>query len=296
MSFTYPTAFVAQYGRNVQILSQQKGSLLRSCVYEEPITGDRAYIDQVGAVEAQEVSSRHADTPLISTPHSRRRIAPTPAVYADLIDRADKARSLNEFSSPYAMAGAMALGRRFDRLIIKCAFATAYTGVDGTTTVAFPAGNVVAVNSWAYGVGSGNIGLTISKLIEAKIILDSADVDPDEEKYFACHSKQIGNLLATTEATNSDYASVKALVEGKIDTFMGFRFKRTNLVETDSNAYRRCIAWNKSGIGLGIAEEIFTSIDELPTKNFSTQVYLRQDAGASRLEEAKVVEVKCSEA
>ena len=75
MSSFITTAFVQQYSNNVQMLSQQKGSLLRGAVDVETVVGKNAFFDQVGVATAQKRLTRHADTPQIDTPHARRRVS-----------------------------------------------------------------------------------------------------------------------------------------------------------------------------------------------------------------------------
>ena len=65
MSTQVTTAFVQQFGSNVDLLSQQMGSKLRSAVSEESVTGEKGFFDQVGSTAAQKRTSRHGDTPLI---------------------------------------------------------------------------------------------------------------------------------------------------------------------------------------------------------------------------------------
>lgn len=297
MSFEVTTAFVQQYKSNVTHLCQQKGSRLRDCVtIDTGIKGKQTFMDQIGTVSARKVTNRHGDSPLNSTPHARRRVALFDYDTGDLVDDVDKIRMLNDPTSSYAQAHAWAMGRGQDDEIIGSFFGTSYTGEDGSTAVTFPAGNVIAVNSHAYGSGTGNAGLTVSKLIEAKVKLLGSDVDPDEELYCAISPKQLGNLLATTEVTSADYANVKALVEGKVDTFMGFKFKQTNRLLTDASGYRRVPVWAKSGVGLAVGQDIKARIAERPDKRFSTYVYYCMSIGATRLEEEKVIEIKCLEA
>ena len=62
MSSQITTAFVNQFSSNVQLLSQQRGSLLRGSVSEESVTGEKAFFDQVGATAAVKRTSRHQDT------------------------------------------------------------------------------------------------------------------------------------------------------------------------------------------------------------------------------------------
>jgi hypothetical protein len=74
MSVQITTAFVNQFSSNIQMLSQQMGSLLRNAVDVETVNGEKAFFDQVGSAAAVLRTTRHADTPLIDTPHSRRMV------------------------------------------------------------------------------------------------------------------------------------------------------------------------------------------------------------------------------
>lgn len=300
MSFQVTNAFVQQYQDNMYMLSQQRGSRLRDAVMvQEGVVGESVLFDQFGSSEAQEITNRHGDSPLNSTPHDKRKASMRDFDWGDLVDKLDQAKTLNDPSNKYVMAGSAAMGRKIDDVIIGEVFGTAYTGKTGSTAVTFPSSQQVAVNSWAYGTGSGNAGLTISKLIEAKVILDgneTGDTSPEDDPfYFAASAKQLGNLLATTEVTNSNYNTVKALVQGEIDTFMGFKFIRTERLKTDGSAYRRCIAWRKSGIALAIGADVMAEIAPRADKRFSTYVYFCMSLAAARMEEKKVVEVKCLE-
>ena len=295
MSFEVTTAFVEQYKDNVTHLAQQKGSRFRGKVSEEDVTGKTAYAEQIGSVSARRVTSRHADSPLNPTPHARRRYTVFDYDTGDLIDELDKVKMLIDPTSDYAMAHANAMGRGMDDEIIDAFFADAYSGEDGSTVSSFDSNNVVAVDSWAYGTGSGNTGLTISKLIEAKTILDENEVDEDEPRYIGVTAKQVANLLETTEATSKDYNTVQALVEGKINAFMGFNFIRSQRLLADSNSYRRLPVWLPSGMRLGIGKDIVGRITERADKRFAMYAYFCMSIGATRLEESKVAEIKCAE-
>ena len=305
MSFSITDAFVQQFSGNVKFLAQQEQSRLRKTVIEDQITGESAYLEQMAPTAARKVIARHSDSPIMNTQHLRRRVAPYDYDWGDLIDQEDKVRLLIDPESAYAKNAAFALERAIDDELVGAYFATAYTGHAGSTSVTWPNGNsestpttpagtVVAVNSWAYGNGSGNAGLTVSKLIEASMALDAAEGDQDEERFIVIGAKQKGNLLSTTEATSSDYNEVKALVEGKINRFMGFTFIHSERLQLDSNSYTRVPAYRKSAMGLGVAKDIWSRIDERADKRFSWYVYAAMSVGATRLEEAKMVEIKCA--
>lgn len=292
MSFEVTTAFVQQYSTNVGLLLQQRGSKLRDAVTMGSYTGKAAKaVEQIGAVSAQARTSRHADTPLISTPHDARWVFPVDYEWADMIDDQDKLRMLIDPTSPYAVNGAYALGRAMDSDIISAALGTAKTGENGTTSTSFDSSNQQV------GVGSTPAGLTVAKLRETKKILLSNEVDVDMDPlYIAVTAKQLDDLLGTTEVTSSDYNTVKALVQGNVDTFMGFKFIHTELLGVDSSSYRRVIAWAKSGLHLGMWNDVNAKISERSDKSYATQVYVKGTFGATRTEEGKVVEILCNEA
>ena len=290
MSNQITTAFVQQYSSNVQMLSQQMGSVLRGAVDVESVVGKNAFFDQVGKTTAVLRTSRHSDTPQIDTPHSRRRVSLADYEWADLIDNADKVRLLIDPTSSYAKAAAAAMGRAMDDVVIAALGGTSYTGETGSTSVSLPSGQK------PYSASQSD-GLTITKLLEAKKILDLADVDPSLPRFFLCGPRQISNLLGTTQITSSDFNTVKALAQGQIDSFLGFKFIVSNRLPFDAtNADDRlCYAFTSDAIKLAVGQDVLARIDERADKSYSTQVYYAMSIGATRMEEEKVVEIACDE-
>ena len=286
MSVQITTAFVEQYKSNVFHLAQQKGSKLRDAVRTESIVGKSHFFERIGSTAAVKRTSRHADTPRVDTPHSRRKVTMDDYDWADLIDDSDKVRLLISPQSEYAKAGAYAMGRTMDDVIIAAATGNAFGGVSGGSSIPLPAGQKIA---------HGSTGLTIAKLISAKEKLDAANVDPDEARTIVCSAKQISDLLGTTQITSADFNSVKALVQGDIDTFMGFKFIRSERLGTDSNGNRQVLAFTNTSMGLALGKDIQTKISERADKNYSTQVYLCMTIGATRVEDEKVIEIACTE-
>ena len=283
MSSQITTAFVQQYSANVQLLSQQKGSLLRDKVRVESVVGKNAFFDQVGSVTAVQKTSRHSDTPQIDTPHARRRVSLSDYEFADLIDNQDKVRMLIDPTSTYAQAAAYAIGRAMDDVIISAALGTAFTGETGSTST-----------SNANTIAHGSAGLTIAKLRTAKQTLDLNSVDPSIPRYIIVGPKQITDLLGTTEVTSSDFNTVKALANGEINSFLGFNFIVSNRLSL-SGTTRSCIAYAQDGIALAVGKDVTARIDERSDKSYATQVYYCATFGATRMEEDKVVEVQATE-
>ncbi len=278
MSTQVTTAFVNQYSANVQMLSQQMGSLLRDAVDTETVNGDKAFFEQVGSAAAQARTTRHGDTPLMDTPHARRMVTLTDYEYADLIDDQDKLRLLIDPTSTYARAAAAAIGRAMDDAIITALGGTAKTGTTGSTSTALPSAQKIV---------HGSAGLTLAKMISAKKILDEADTDPSIPRYMVVSPEQIEDLLNLSTVTSADYNTVKALVQGDIDTFMGFKFIRSNRL-TDDGTSRLCYAWAQEGCKLAIGKEPTAKIDERSDKSYATQVYYCSSFGATRMQETSV--------
>ena len=89
--------------------------------------------------------------------------------------------------------------------------------------------------------------------------------------------------------------TVKALVQGEINTFMGFEFIVTNRLSVASNI-RSCFAWAEDGLALAVGKDIMARIDERSDKGYATQVYYCMSIGSTRMEEEKVVQIDCDEA
>ena len=277
MSSQITTAMVEQYKSNVLMLAQQKGSKLRGTVRSEMVTGKNAYFERIGAVDMVDATSRHDDTPQIDTPHSRRRVSLTTSRFADLIDNADKVRTLIDPTSPYAMNAAWAAGRKMDAVIVAALAGNAYAGVAGATTVALPSAQKVAAAS---------AGLTIAKLRSAREILLAADVDLEMGATCIINPAGLTDLLSATEITSSDYNTVKALVQGQVDTFLGFKF----VVSTQVTALK-AYCYAKNAAVLAVGSEPVVRISERADKNYSTQVFVEMDIGATRVEDEGVVEI-----
>lgn len=285
MSTQITTAFSQMFSANVQLLSQQRGSILRGGVDEESVTGEKAFFDQVGQAAAVKRTTRHGDTPMVETPHSRRMVTMDQYEWADLIDDADKVKMLIDPTSTYAQAAAAAMGRAMDDAIIEAATGVAKTGKTGATSTSLPSGNQIA---------SGSADMTIAKLISAKEILDKNSVDPSIPRHIAVSPDQISALLGSTQVTSSDFNTIKALVQGEVNSFLGFQFHVSNRLAKSGND-RTCFAWAQDGIKLAIGKDVTSRIDERADKSYSTQVYYCAAFGSTRMEEEKVVSIVCDE-
>jgi hypothetical protein len=317
MSVNVNTAFVQQYATNVGMLLQQQGSRLRGCVTPFSFTGKAAsMMEQFGQVNPVRNQSRHSDTPLISTPQDKRWIYPNDYDWADLIDQQDRLRMLIDPSGPYAQAGAWAMGRAIDDEILAGLYGSNNTGENGTTAT----GTLFAYNSNSQSVpattgASAATGLNVAKLRAAKKILLGSDLDVDNDQLFvAVTAKQHDDMLNEAQAISLDYNTRPVLVDGKITSFMGFNFVHTERIAGAAN-FNATIntglssadadgsyvtgsrwlvpCWAKSGMALGMWNDVSASVDRRPDKRNSWQVYVTGTFGGARIEEKRCVLINC---
>lgn len=296
---TVTTAFTEQYSANVYMLAQQKGSKLSNFVRNETISNARnAYYERLGLAEAQEMTTRHGDTPLNEIPHSRRRLTPADYNTATLIDNMDELKMLIDPQSPYANSQAMTLGRKKDDIIIASVYADVATGQSGQTSIAFKDdsrsmngdGTITTLGTLA--TPQTETGMTLQKMLDMAQLFNEEDVDVDIARYWCVTPKEISDMLDLEEVGSSDYNTIKTLVQGKVDTYMGFKWVWSNRLpgDTTDGSCSRTFAWAEDGIILGTAEGMTSRITERDDKNYSTQVYTEMSCGAIRLEGAKVHE------
>jgi hypothetical protein len=208
----------------------------------------------------------------------------------------------------YAAAGAAAMKRAMDDEILSAFFNSNKTGENGSIDTgllgAFGGGSqVVAVNTGS----SANTGLNIAKLRAAKRILLQAEVDIDNDPLFmAISAKQHDDLLNEAQAISLDYNSTPVLVNGRINSFMGFNFIPSERIP-GAGSFNAAINpgltvpagqnwvpfWAKSGVCLGKWDELRAKVGPRPDKNDAEQVSLRMTLGATRLEERRCGYIVC---
>lgn len=281
------TAFVQQFTDNLYLLAQQKGSRLRQFVREKPMQSKALYFDRLGQTSAVKKTQRHQETPVMNSPHSRRKVTIDDWIWADLVDTEDEIRMLIDPKSDYAMNAALALGRAVDSTLITAMGGNAYSvdADDAATAVALPAAQKVAV---------GAAGLTMAKVRTTKELFDTNEIDEDN-RVWVYSAQQLTNLLSDNTVTSADYNTVKALVKGEIDTWMGFKWVRTQLLPKDGSNIRYNYAFHQKGLGLMIGKDITVRMSDRPDLNHATQIHCSGTFGATRIEDACVVEVACQE-
>jgi hypothetical protein len=270
-------AFVEAFKSNVIHLSQQHPSRLRPTVDSMTVKAETANVERMGNKEAVEKVTRHTLTPILDVPHDRRKLTMQDFQWADLVDEEDQIKMLISPKSEYAKAAAWAMNRQYDRLIVSAATGNSVDG-DGAAVAFAPANSI----------GTAGGGLTLDLVLEAKEKLDANEVD-SASRYMVLNSSAMSDLLGTTEVASSDFNTIKALVRGEVNQWMGFSIIHTELV---AETTAQVLCYHKSAIRLGIGRDIVTRIDKRFDVSYADQVYAAFTAGATRVEEEKIIQIK----
>ena len=137
----------------------------------------------------------------------------------------------------------------------------------------------------------------------AKRLLMAAGVDLDTEQVFmAITASDHDALLNETQVVSLDFNTRPTLVDGRVTAFMGINFVPVEFTDTaayqdatvasmTSGSNRLLPVWVRSGMHLGMWNDVTTRVDERADKRYATQVYAKTTVGATRLEEKRVVQV-----
>lgn len=293
MADTQSNVYAQAYAANIMQLAQQKYTKLMSLVYMKPnVKGKTFFQDQIGKWSMQTKGGRNVQTPNNDPNLGRRRGTLVDFQDNRMLDRGDELRMISDPRSAYTIAAASALGRQIDTVIAQKALAVADTGETGSTTITLGTTSIAAHVNPA-GVVTGTPGtLTFARVRNVKRVLDLEDVEPDD-RFFVVSPHAMDQLLNTAQATSSDYAAVKALVRGEIDTWMGFKWITSNQLSS-SGTLTSCIAMNRYALCLAMADQPLVRTDERADLSYSWQVYYELNIGAVRLEEARIVQVDCT--
>lgn len=314
--------YATTYANNVYNMAQQQGSLLYGHVTHIDMKGEKRTIERAHATRAVRFEGRAGNTPDIQTKFSRRVLYAHQYHWGELLDWTEE-QGMNPIIDPtgsITMNGAYAMGRCLDEIIIRrglngIAYEVNETGGVATdeTPVALPASQKVAASYRDPGEsGSGNTGLTLAKLIKARSILGKSMIPmnmPGQEVVMAVCQSQLDDLLRENKVQSADYNTIRALVTGEIDTFMGFKFIKMDESllpmaqgsnsDSDSSTsgagIRCCFAWLKSNVVMAEPQAVSTVINTRPDKCNAWQVYSKLKAGSTRYEDGGVVKVMCAE-
>jgi len=175
---------------------------------------------------------------------------------------------------------ASAMGRRQDQLILDALAAS---------------GTSLTVSN---DIGASDSNMNIAKLREAKRLMDKNNVPPDN-RHIIIHANGLSNLLSESTVTSSDFNTVKALVQGELNTYMGFQFhvlgdRAEGGLAIDGSLDRVCFAFHRDSIGYAEGIGMRTEINYIAEKT-SWLVNEVFSAGAVTIDAEGIVSITCRE-
>lgn len=175
---------------------------------------------------------------------------------------------------------ASAMGRRQDQMILDALAAS---------------GTSLTVSN---DIGGTDTNMNVAKLREAKRLMDAASV-PMDNRHVILHANGLSSLLSETAVTSSDFNSVKALVQGEVNTFLGFQFhtigdRAEGGLAKDGSNDRVCFAYHRDAIGYGEGLGMRTEINYIAEKT-SWLVNEVFSAGAIAIDAEGIVDITCRE-
>lgn len=294
MSINLETFRILQFGTNVNLLLQQEGSKLRQAVTVGSYQGKQAeVVNQIGAVEAQKVTTRFAPMGRVDAVLDRRWVFPVDYDLPQLEDTFDKLKMIVDIKSAYVQNAVFAMGRAMDREIIAAFLGTAKTGESGSTSTSFTSGNEVDV-----AVGGTNSRLNVAKLRAVRELAMANHIDLEKDPlYCGLTAKDDSALLNEIEIISADYngGDRPVLKDGKLMRFLGINFIHCELLETAAAGTNEVNipVWAKSGMHLGMWEEVKPSITQRnDLQGEPWQVYVKGAFGATRVDEKKVFNIE----
>lgn len=279
MSVSLSNAFVTLFDAEVKQAYQGKAMLVGAVRQRKGVEGSTVRFPKVGKGVATPRISQSDVTPLnVGFSNVTCTLSDwNAAEYSDIFSQAKV--NFDERSELVQVLG-NAIGRRQDQLILD-----ALAAASGTGTV-------------SNDIGGSDTNMNVAKLREAKRLLDRANVPP-EGRHIILHASGLASLLSETAVTSSDFNTVKALVAGEINTFLGFTFhilgdRSEGGLAIDGSLDRTCFAFHKDAIGYaeGIAPR--TEINYIPEKT-SFLVNSVFSAGAVAIDAEGIVKITARE-
>lgn len=277
MSTSINNSFITQWNDEVKQAYQQKGSKLRSAVrVVTGVTGETYKFHKLGTASSG-TKTREAELTPVNPAHTVATATLADQYSPILLDELDVLKTNADMRREYVMASANALGRWTDTTINTALLAS---NTNGTTLTG---------------------GLTFEKITEALTLLNSVDADP-EDRFLIVGPAQIAQALALANLTSADYVTMRAVMNGSIDSALGFKWIMSNQLTLNNldaagNAQadtRHCFALHKMAVGLAIGQDLKTEINYVPMRD-ATLVNSKISLGAVVIEPTGVIEVGCEE-
>jgi len=280
MAVGISTAFVTLFDTEVKQAYQADAVLRNTVRLRTGVTATTHKFPKIGSGVAQ-IRVPQTDVTPLNVTYSQATVTLTDYIAAEYSDIFSQSHVNFDERQELVQVVAKAIGRRSDQMIID-ALAASSTSLTVATSI-----------------GGAGTNLNMAKLREASRLLNTSNV-PAEDRYMLIHASQLSSLLSETAVTSSDFNSVKALVQGDINTFMGFTFitigdrSETGLTGGGSGQTRKVYAYHKMAVGMAESMAIRSEINYVPEKT-SYLVSSMFSAGAIAIDAGGCVDITCTE-
>ena len=293
---------IEKYINETEMLLQDKGGKLREHVSTKggySGTGVRP-VKQWGATTYNVydyATDRKSDTPDIATPADARWVVPYPIEWGELISDFDRDNLDDDPLGSVLQAGAAAVQRGEDDIILQSIFMDAKTGLRGGTTTTFDANNTVPVS-----IGGADTGLNHAKLRAGIELLlgNEAQLFEGDELNMAIGEQEWNALFGENQTVSSDFIDSRPTLTAKLPNLYSINFIPFSeaRLAAQGTAYRDTNVltlpmWMKSGVHLGLWRDREVKVLQRADKRGDPHPYIRQTVGGTRLQEGKVVKVQC---
>jgi hypothetical protein len=276
MAITIDQAFVKQFEREVHEAYQRQGSKLRNTVRSiGNVKGASTTFQKIGKGTAS-TKSTHGMVPVMNLAHSNVECMLEDYYAGDWIDKLDELKIQHNERQVIAAAGANALGRKTDELIIN-ALATASANV----------------------IEDDNTGLTKAKVLEAFETFGALDIPDDGQRYAVIGWKQWSDLLALEEFSSADYVGTDNLPYAgagmtQAKQWLGTIWMPHSGLPVDGNDIRSCFFYHKTAIGHASGSDVQTDVTWHGDRA-AHFVNNMMSQGAVMVDDTGVVVIECDE-
>ena len=279
MSMSLSNAFVTLFDAEVKQAYQGKAMLVGAVRQRRGVEGSTVKFPKVGRGVATPRIGQTDVTPL-NVGFSNVTLTLEDWIAAEYSDIFSQQKVNFDERSELVQVLGNAIGRRQDQLVLN---ALANSGTS------------LAVGN---DVGGTDTNMNVAKLRQAKGLMDKNNVPPTD-RHIVIHSNGLQSLLAETAVTSSDFNTVKALVNGELNTFLGFQFhvlgdRTEGGLAIDGSLDRTCFAFHKDAIGYGEGIAPKTEINYIPEKT-SFLVASMFSAGATTIDAEGIVSIVARE-
>ena len=280
MAINLSTAFVTLFDAEVK-QAYQASAVLRGAVrVRSGVEGSTYKFPKIGKGVAQ-VRIPQTDVAPLNVSYGQVTVTLQDYIAAEYSDIFMQAKVNFDERRELVQVVSNAIGRRQDQLILD-----ALTASSTSLTV----GN---------DIGGTDSNLNVAKLRSAAEKLNAKNV-PMDNRHIIIHASSLASLLGETAVTSSDFNTVKALVQGDINSFLGFTFhvlgdRDEGGLPKDNSSDRTVYAFHRDAVGMaeGIAPK--TEINYIPEKT-SFLVASMFSAGAVAIDDEGIVKITCREA